>query len=98
MIKTKNISNFTELFEKYIGLTQDNSFISHYISGHLMIEFLLVKCVELKTPSLTKFVESLNHRKLIELAHGLNLINADMKEVLISINSMRNKLAHNILY
>ena len=98
MIKTKNISNFTELFEKSIGLTQDNSFISHYISGHLMIEFLLVKCVELKTPSLTKFVESINHRKLIELAHGLNLINADMKEVLISINSMRNKLAHNILY
>lgn len=59
-----------------------------------MIEFLLVKCVELKTTSLTKFVGSLNHQKLIELAHGLNLINADMKEVLISINSMRNKLAH----
>lgn len=98
MSETKNISNFTELFEKSVGLTRDNSFIAHYISGHLMIEFLLVKCIELKTPSLTNFVESLNHRKLIELAHGLNLINQNMKEVLISINSMRNKLAHNISY
>ena len=98
MPKVKNISNFSELFEKSVGLINDNSFIAHYISGHLMIEFLLVKCVELKIPSLSNFIESLNHNKLIQLAHGLNLINDDMKDVLVLVNSMRNKFAHNISY
>lgn len=98
MPKINKVSNFTELFENALGLSRDNSFIAHYISGHLMVEFLLVKCIELKTPSLNKFVESLNHQKLIQLAHGLDLLDDNMKEILISINSMRNKLAHNILY
>lgn len=63
-----------------------------------MIEFLLVKSVELKMPSLSSFVESLNHQKLIQLAHGLDLITNDMRESVTAINRMRNKLAHNIAY
>ena len=97
MPKAKNISSFTDLFEKAVGL-RDNSFLSYFIAGHLMIEFLLVKSVELKMPSLSSFVESLNHQKLIQLAHGLGLLTDEIRESLTAINSMRNKLAHDISY
>ena len=63
-----------------------------------MIEFLLVKIIEIKMPTLKEFVESLNHQKLIELAHGLTAITDDMKISLTAINRMRNKIAHDLTY
>lgn len=97
MPKVKKIDGFTDLFEKAVGL-RDKSFLSYFIPGHLMVEFLLVKIVEIKMPTLKEFVESLNHQKLIELAHGLGVITDDMKISLAAINRMRNKLAHDLTY
>lgn len=97
MPKIKKIDCFTDLFEKSTAL-ENKSFLSHFISGHLMIEFLLVKIIEIKMPTLKEFVESLNHQKLIELAHGLTAITDDMKISLTAINRMRNKIAHDLTY
>lgn len=97
MPKANNIKSFSELYDRAVGI-RSNSFLSSFILGHLMIEYLLVKIAELKKPSLTKLIETLNHERLIELVFGLGGINAPMKEALVAINTMRNKLAHQISY
>lgn len=97
MPKIKKIDGFTDLFEKAIAL-KNKSFLSYFIPGHLMVEFLLVKIIEIKMPTLKEFVESLNHQKLIELAHGLTAITDEMKISLTAINRMRNKIAHDLTY
>ncbi|WP_146147698.1 hypothetical protein [Photobacterium leiognathi] len=63
-----------------------------------MTEYLLVKIAELKQPTLTKLIETLNHERLVELVFGLGELDEPMKETLLAINTMRNKLAHRISY
>lgn len=97
MPRAKGIDSFTDLYEKAVGI-RSNSFLSSFILGHLMIEYLLVKIAELKQPSLNKLIETLNHERLIELVSGLGELDESMKETLLAINTMRNKLAHRISY
>jgi hypothetical protein len=95
MKKNKKIETFSDLFFRAM---EPNIFLSSFILGHLMIEFLLIRIVEISSPRLTEFAENLNHFKLIQLVFGLGLISDDMRESLLSINRMRNKLAHNISF
>ena len=95
MERNNKIKTFRDLFFKAV---EPNSFISSFITGHLMIEFLLIKIVEVSSPKLSDFAESLNHQKLIQLVSGLGLISDDVTETLLSINRMRNKLVHDISF
>ncbi|PSV21945.1 hypothetical protein C0W44_07015 [Photobacterium leiognathi subsp. mandapamensis] len=97
MPRAKGINSFTDLYERAVGI-RDNSFLSSFILGHLMTEYLLVKIAELKQPTLTKLIETLNHERLVELVFGLGELDEPMKETLLAINTMRNKLAHRISY
>ncbi len=47
-----------------------------------MVEFLLVRIVEIKSPKLLKFAEELNHFKLIKLVKSMNLISDVQADVL----------------
>lgn len=96
-MKKENIESFTELFEKAL-LNDDRHYLYQFITGHTMIEYLLFKIVSIKEPNLTHYSENLNHKNLIELVSGLNLITKEQKHVLLAINTMRNKFAHNIGY
>lgn len=95
MANGKGVSSPEELFHKAVD---SNNFISTFILGHLWIEYLLVQIVKISNPKLGGFAESLNHLKLIELVYGLELISDSHLETFKLINSMRNKLAHNIAY
>lgn len=95
MNKSKKINSFSELYEKTVS---SDSFISLFIPGHLVIEFLLVKIVEISQPKLLDFAEGLMHFKLIQLTYGLGHINEEQKDCLTLINKMRNKLAHDITF
>ncbi|MBE3671398.1 hypothetical protein BOO25_21010 [Vibrio navarrensis] len=97
MPRAKGIDSFTDLYERAVGI-RNNSFLSSFILGHLMTEYLLVKIAELKQPTLTKLIETLNHERLVELVFGLGELDEPMKETLLAINTMRNKLAHRISY
>lgn len=97
MPKAKGMESFTDLYDRAVGI-RSNSFLSSFILGHLMVEYLLVKIAELKQPTLNNLIETLSHEKLIELVYGLGELDAPMKESLLAINSMRNKLAHRISY
>jgi hypothetical protein len=68
MAKNKKIETFNDL---YFRAVEPNSFISSFVSGHLMIEFLLVRISEIKFPNLTEFAESLSYYKLVHLISGV---------------------------
>jgi len=95
MKQRQKIKTFSELYEKTVS--EDNS-LSNFITGHLVIEFLMVRIIELSQPKLTDFTEGLNHYKLIQLIFGLNHIDEKQKEVLELINKMRNKFAHHLTF
>jgi hypothetical protein len=95
MAKKRYIKSPEELFRKAVD---PNNFISTFILGHLWIECLLVQIVRVHSPKLAKFTEKLNHSRLIEFVYGLELLNEKQVESLVAINTMRNKLAHNITY
>lgn len=91
----QRINTFSDLYEK--AVSEDN-LLSGFMTGHLVIEFLLIKIIELSQPKLLDFAEGLNHYKLIQLVYGLNHIDEKQKEVLLLINKMRNKFAHHLTF
>ena len=90
------ISCFTDLFDE--TFLTESPFLSHFIKGHLMLEFLMLKCVEITFPEKMNHVEKLTHFKLIIFLYDNKIIPLKLKDILISINRMRNKFAHNIAY
>lgn len=89
------INSFDEL---YLASVDPDGIISSFISGHLMVEFMLVKIIEISSPKLLNFAEDLNHFRLVKLVNGLNLMSDSQADVLFKINKMRNKFAHNIAF
>ncbi len=94
-MKKKKINNFTELYEATVS---GDSLISGFIQGHLVVEFLLIKIIEISQPKLLELAEGLNHLRLIQLTYGLGHITKGQTDTLISINQMRNKFAHHLTY
>lgn len=95
MSNNNKVQSFSELYEHTVS---GESLLSDFIKGHLVIEFLMIKIIEKSNPQLLLFAEGLNHYKLIQLIHGLNLITDDQQEVLMLINKMRNKFAHQLTF
>lgn len=95
MKKTESIITFTDLYERTIS---EGNLISVFLPGHLVLEFLLIKIIEISQPRLLNLAEGLNHYKLIQLVYGLNFINENQRDVLVLINKIRNKFAHEITY
>ncbi len=93
--RPRQITTFDALWDK---TTYAETFFEAFIIGHLMIEFMLGKIISQHNSRLNSFTDGLNHKRKIDLAHGLDLITEDQKASLIAINSMRNKMAHNIAY
>lgn len=95
MAEKDNVESFTDL---YRHITSENRFISALLPGHLAIEFLLQKLVEQYDPKLSRLSNSLSHARLIELNLHLGNITADQRSVLVAINTLRNKLAHQLTF
>ena len=72
--------------------------MSPFITGHLVVEFLLRKLVQIHDPTLTQQTEDLNHFRLIKLNHDIGTITTSQRDALLDINKMRNKFAHRITY
>lgn len=89
------ISDFTSLYEHAVGA---ESMISWVISGHLVIEFLLRKLIQISDPRLARLSDEMNHHRLILLNHDLGTLSDLQKETLLKINSLRNRFAHQISY
>ncbi|MCK9580543.1 MAG: hypothetical protein M0Q92_08845 [Methanoregula sp.] len=90
-----NVDIFTVLYDK--GVEPDH-LIPPFIKGHLMVEFLLRKLIEIHDPLLKNLSENLSHQKLIQLNFEINNIDKKQKNVLTIINKIRNKFSHDITY
>ena len=95
MPKPPAIPSFSELYEHAVG---ERPWLGAFLSGHLAVEFMLRKLISQYDPKLTTFADDLRHKQLIDLNGQIGTINTAQKDVLISINQMRNKLAHQITY
>lgn len=95
MPKPPVIPTFSELYTHALG---DRHWIGPFLSGHLMVEFMLRKLVAQYDERLLLLAEKMRHAELIELNGQLGTVTEAQKNVLLEINTMRNKLAHQITY
>ena len=65
----KKITSFDEL---YFAAVDPNGMISSFISGHLMVEFMLLRLIEISSLSKLRSAEKLTHYKLIKYATVLS--------------------------
>ncbi len=83
--------------DKVLDLVNQDDHLQVVIRCHLVIEHFLVKIIEIKLPNPKEFqTDSLNFRQKVELAIALNGINKGKKGILLSLNKLRNRYAHDI--
>ncbi|MBO6866576.1 MAG: hypothetical protein JJ877_05990 [Thalassococcus sp.] len=95
MNKKGQLGSFTDLYQHTVG---GNDLLSSFLPGHLAIEFLLRKLLVQYDAKLERLGDQLTHARLVQLCFDLDLIDSPQRDVLLTINAMRNKLAHNITY
>ena len=74
----------------------DNASMSTFITGHLIVESILVQLIDLKEERNDTFRK--NFPAKIKKCIALDLIDPLMGEYLKQVNQLRNKLAHNLGY
>jgi hypothetical protein len=89
------IASFTQLYERAV---KEREFLSDFVTGHLVLEYLLRKIVSMYDPALSRIANDLNHFRLITLNADIGSINEREREALVRINTIRSKLAHQITY
>lgn len=95
MAKPPLIPTFTDLYQH--ALT-DRQWLGPFLSGHLMVEFMLRRLIGQYNLKLAPLADNMKHLELIELNAQIGTITDDHKGVLVVINKMRNRLAHQITY
>lgn len=91
----QEIADFTELYQRMVG---DRPFVGSLVTGHLAIEFLLRRLVAQYDARLAEHADTLRHHALIALSHQIGTISAEQRDILTTINRLRNKLAHQISF
>jgi len=87
--------DFTDLYHKIL---EERPILSSFLVGHLAVEYLLRKLIHIYDPSLAKHADSLNHAKLIAINYDIGTIDDRVRGVLVDINKIRNKFAHDVTY
>ena len=89
------VASFTDLYQRMVG---DRPLVSGLLTGHLAVEFLLRRLVSRYDVRLGEHADSLRHHALILLNHQIGTIDEAQRDVLLAINALRNRLAHQISY
>ena len=95
MAKPPAIPTFSDLYQHAIS---DRHWLGPFLSGHLTVEFMLRKLVGQYDTKLAALAQNMKHFQLIDINGQIGTITESQKDVLISINQMRNRLAHQITY
>lgn len=86
---------FTALYDR---MFHERRFVSVLLTGHLTIEFLLRKLVVQIDPKWGDLANSLRHEQLVKVSAATGTITEGQRDVLLSINSIRNRVAHQLTY
>ncbi len=80
------------------SLFSDNT-LSAFVTGHLIIESLLVQMIDLKLEHPDKFnAFNLNFPTKVNICEAVGLIDLDMASFLLEMNKIRNRFAHKLGY
>jgi hypothetical protein len=83
----------------HLMLLFSNDIMSAFINGHLITETLLVQLIDLRLDHPDEFnTFDLNFPAKVNLCKALGLINSDMTDFLLEMNSIRNRFAHRLGY
>jgi len=83
--------------KEVLNLVNQKDDLQLVIRCHLVIEHYLVKFIELKLVNPEEFnSERLNFRQKVELAIALGSIDKSKKGILLALNKLRNKYAHDM--
>lgn len=93
--KQSLIQCFEELYHYAAG---PEEMIAQILTGHLAIEFLLRQLIILYDENLASFSDELSHARLIALSRDIGTISTQRASVLLQINKLRNRFAHEISY
>lgn len=86
-----------ELFGKFANDINEETYLQIILKGHLYIENRLIELIKVKlvNPNAIK-LNDLNFPTKINLANALGLIDNKKSKLLRNLNSIRNKLAHDL--
>lgn len=84
-----NLDHLMSLFE--------NDVLAAFMTGHLIIESLLIQMITLKNGGDEKLLKT-NFPQKVKLCVSLSLMDSKMAEYLLMINKVRNNFAHNLGY
>ena len=85
--------------EHLISAGTPDGLLTQVLRGHLIIESLLVKLIELKLERAEKFdLFQLSFPQKINLCLSLNLIREDIVKLLKELNLLRNRYSHELGY
>lgn len=87
--ESPNLEHLMSLFE--------NDVLAAFMTGHLIIESLLIQLLILKNGEDDKLLKT-NFPQKVKLCVLNSLIKKDMAEYLLMINNVRNNFAHNLGY
>lgn len=90
-----SIQTFTDLYHRTV---EERPILAVFLSGHLAIEYLLRKLITIYDPALGRIADELSHAKLLALNADVGTITGKQRDVLMRINKIRNRFAHEILY
>ena len=88
---SKNLENHKEIHNIIDFYNEYDEQLIRYIKGHMFLEYIMNTILE---KSLNTKTEKYTFNKKIYLLYEHNLINDKEKNLLISINKLRNKIAH----
>ena len=92
-----SIRSFDDAYEKIVS-ADTWTLMPRYLAGHLVIEHLLRKLIQLLEPRLSNLSDSLSHARLIDLVFDFQLISKQQRDVLLKINQIRNNFSHRLDY
>jgi len=85
-------------YDKYVmGTTMGKSLV---ISAHLLLEHLLVRCLQVVLPSPDALFRdrTISFSMLVSLCEAHRVIDSDLSRILRMVNGIRNKCAHKLVY
>lgn len=94
-LKKVVIQSFEELYH-YVAGPQER--LGQVLAGHLAIEFLLRQHILLYDQNLASLSDELSFARLVSLVRDLKIVSDQRSIVLLEINRLRNRYAHEIRY
>lgn len=89
------VKSFTDLYQKSVS---PNELLATFLCGHLSVEFMLHKLACMSDTANQARCKKCTHYQLINVNYELGNIAENQKQVLLDINRLRNKFAHELGY